>query len=54
MGFNEAPYVANAAHNIATRVANALHFGSCGDLTTSSRYTAAEICKRNSVYEESS
>ena len=42
MGFNEAPYVANAANNIATKVATALHFGSCGGLTTSSRYIAAE------------
>ena len=43
MGFNEAPYVANATNNnIATKVANALHFGSCGGLTTSSRYIAAE------------
>ena len=36
------PYIANAARHIAQKVDNVLPFGSFGDLTTTSRYKAAE------------
>ena len=42
MGLQAAPYIANAASNIAQKVDNVLPFGSFGDLTTTSRYKAAE------------
>ena len=38
MGLQAAPYIANAASNIAQKVDNVLPFGSCGDLTTTSSY----------------
>ena len=37
-----APYIANTASSIAQQVYNAVLFGSFGNLTTSSRYIAAE------------
>ena len=37
-----APHIANAASSIAQKVDNVLPFGSFGDLTTTSRYKAAE------------
>ena len=42
MGLKAAPHIANAASNIAQKVDNVLPFGSFGDLTTTTRYKAAE------------
>ena len=42
MGLKAAPHIANAASSIAQKVDNVLPFGSFGDLTTTSRYQAAE------------
>ena len=42
MGLKSAPHIANAASNIAQKVDNVLPFGSFGDLTTTTRYKAAE------------
>ena len=42
MGLKMAPHIANAASIIAQIVDNVLPFGSFGDLTTTSRYKAAE------------
>ena len=38
MGLQAAPYIANAASNVAQKVDNDIFVGSYGDLTTSSRY----------------
>ena len=42
MGLYAAPYLANAASNIAKTVDNVFLFGAFGDLATSSRCIAAE------------
>ena len=42
MGLNATPHIANAASSIAQKVDNVLQFGSFGDITTTSRYMAAE------------
>ena len=42
MGLKMPPHIANAASIIAQTVDNVLPFGSFGDLTTTSRYKAAE------------
>ena len=42
MVLQAAPYIANAASNIAQKVDNVLPFGSFGDITTTSRFKAAE------------
>ena len=46
MVFKAAPYIANAASNIAQKVDNVLPYGSFGDLATTSRYKAAEKALR--------
>ena len=42
IGLQAAPYIANAASNIAQKVDNVLPFGSFGYLTTTSRYKTEE------------
>ena len=42
MGLKATPHIANAASSIAQKVDNVLPFGSFGDITTTSRYKAAE------------
>ena len=42
MGLKAAPHIANAASSIEQKVDNVLPFGSFGDITTTSRYKAAE------------
>ena len=47
MGFKAAPHIANAASSIAQKVDNVLPFGSFGDITTTSRFKAAEKALKN-------